>query len=192
MTNEEELMDINITAMPTPNPNTVMFTVERNFFESGSIEFEKASEAESSVLPKAMFAIKDVVGVMLGVNFISITKTEGGDWEDIFEVVISELKRLLASDEVLIDPELVANREASSSDDSESVQKIKKILDDEIRPAIAMDGGDCSFHSFIDGILTLRLQGACSTCPASTMTLKMGIENRLKEDIPELKEVIQL
>ncbi|RAP26185.1 NifU family protein, partial [Candidatus Marinamargulisbacteria bacterium SCGC AG-333-B06] len=79
-----------------------------------------------------------------------------------------------------------------AENDSESVQKIKTILDNEIRPAIAMDGGDCEFHSYEDGILTLRMQGACSNCPSSVMTLKMGIENRLREDVPDLKEVIQV
>ena len=99
---------------------------------------------------------------------------------------------LSEKDSVLFDPELVKKTEEVAGNDSEAVKKIKDILDKEIRPAIAMDGGDCEFAGFENGILTLRLQGACSTCPSSVMTLKMGIENRLREDIPELKEVVQI
>ena len=80
----------------------------------------------------------------------------------------------------------------SAADESETVKKIKAILDSEIRPAIAMDGGDCEFVEYTDGVLTLRMQGACSNCPSSVMTLKMGIENRLKEEIPDLQDVVQV
>mgnify|MGYP003339232635 CR=1 FL=1 len=191
-TNVENKNDLNITAMPTPNPNTVMFTIDHQFFNAGSLEFSKKEEAQSSELPKQLFEIEGVSGVMIGTNFISVSKIEDADWEAIFEQTIAIIKATVGTIEEVIDPELLATMDEVNEEDSESVQKIKKILDEEIRPAIAMDGGDCQFHSFQDGVLTLKLQGACSTCPASVMTLKMGIENRLKEEVSDLKEVIQL
>ncbi len=184
---------INLTAMPTPNPNTIKFLVENTFFERGSIDFPIAEKAESSPLPKALFDIKGIEGVMIGTNFISITKHDDEGWENVLEVSSNLIKDMLSDEkQTLFDPELIKKTEETGKNDSESVKRIKEILDNEIRPAIAMDGGDCEFIGFEDGILTLQLQGACSSCPSSVMTLKMGIENRLREDIPELKEVVQI
>ena len=188
MTEEIELM-----AMPTPNPNTIKFVVNKVFFESGSLDFPTKEKASGSRLPEKLFDIDGLSGVFLGTNFISISKTDDAGWEDVLEPSTALIKTLLAEEGDIVDPALLETLVADDShEDDESVLKIKKILDEEIRPAIAMDGGDCQFHSFKDGVLTLMLQGACSTCPASTMTLKMGIESRLKEEVPSLKEVIQL
>ena len=184
--------EIKLTAMPTPNPNTIKFLVEEVFFEKGTIDFPEREKAQGSPLPKQLFEIKGITGVMIGTNFISITKESEAGWETVLEPSSDLIKKMVGNKESLFDQELLKQAEQDSANDSESVKKIKEILDSEIRPAIGMDGGDCEFVSFEDGILTLRLQGACSDCPSSVMTLKMGIENRLREDIPELKDVIQV
>ena len=184
--------ELKLTAMPTPNPNTVKFLIEKTFFETGSIDFSSIEMAKSSPLPKALFEIEGLSGVMIGTNFVSITKEEDAGWEDVLEPASSIIKELCVQDIALFDEELIKKASESSSDDSEAVQKIKTVLDNEIRPAIAMDGGDCEFISYEDGVLTLRMQGACSNCPSSVMTLKMGIENRLREELPELRDVVQV
>lgn len=187
MTNE-----IKLTAMPTPNPNTIKFLLEKTFLEKGSINFDSKEKAEGSALPTALFAINGIAGVMIGTNFVSITKLDETGWEEVLEASSNVIKDMCATDDVLFDETLIQKASETAGEESDSVKKIKEILDNEIRPAIAMDGGDCEFHSYEDGILTLRMQGACSNCPSSVMTLKMGIENRLREEIPELKEVIQV
>ncbi|RAP36479.1 NifU family protein [Candidatus Marinamargulisbacteria bacterium SCGC AAA071-K20] len=184
--------EIELTAMPTPNPNSIKFMVEATFLESGSINFVSKEDAKTSILPKALFEIEGLVGVMVGTNFVSITKTTEAGWENILEEATNLIKEKASLDEPIVDQSLIKKAQDQGQEDNEIVRKIKTILDDEIRPAIAMDGGDCEFISFEDGIVQLQLQGACSSCPSATMTLKMGIESRLKEDIPEVKEVVQV
>ena len=183
---------INLTAMPTPNPNTVKFLVNKQFLESGSIDFSTADKTETSPLPKALFDIEGITGVMIGTNFVSITKSDEAGWETVLEPASKLIESKCADSDSLFDETLIKKAAENSENDTEVVKKIKGILDSEIRPAIAMDGGDCEFCGYEDGILTLRMQGACSDCPSSVMTLKMGIENRLREDIPDLKEVVQV
>ena len=184
--------EIKLTAMPTPNPNSVKFLLEKTFLETGSINFTSVDMAESSLLPKELFSIEGIEGVMIGTNFISITKADDAGWEHVLEPASDMIKTLCSTDKQLFDIELTKKAAESAADDSEAVKKIKEILDNEIRPAIAMDGGDCEFVEYTDGVLTLRMQGACSNCPSSVMTLKMGIENRLKEEIPDLQDVVQV
>lgn len=183
---------VELTAMPTPNPNSIKFMVDRTFLESGSINFSKPEDAKTSVLPNALFGIDGIEGVMVGTNFVSITKTTDAGWENILEESTDLIKKYASADEPILDESLIAEAEEKGGEENEIVQKIKSILDAEIRPAIAMDGGDCQFISFEDGVVQLQLQGACSSCPSATLTLKMGIESRLKEDIPEVKEVVQV
>ena len=184
--------DIKLTAMPTPNPNSVKFLLDRTFLETGSINFTSVDMAESSPLPKELLAIEGIEGVMIGTNFVSITKSDDAGWESVLEPASDTIKELCSADKPLFDAELTKKAVESAADESETVKKIKAILDSEIRPAIAMDGGDCEFVEYTDGVLTLRMQGACSNCPSSVMTLKMGIENRLKEEIPDLQDVVQV
>ena len=184
--------EIKLTAMPTPNPNTIKFLLEKIFFERGSIDFNSKEQAKGSLLPETLFEINGISGVMIGINFVSITKYDENGWEDVLEAASNVIKDLCSKDQTLFDEALLEKVNKVAENDSASVKKIKDILDSEIRPAIAMDGGDCEFHSYEDGVLTLKMQGACSNCPSSVMTLKMGIENRLREDIPDLKEVIQV
>ena len=184
--------EVKLTAMPTPNPNTIKFLVDKVFFEKGSIDFPDSERAKTSPLPDAIFKVDGIDGVMIGTNFISITKDDAAGWDTVLEPSSEIIKEMIGSDNTLFDESLIKASKESSENESESITKIKQILDNEIRPAIGMDGGDCEFIAYEDGILTLQLQGACSNCPSSIMTLKMGIESRLREEVPDLKEVIQL
>lgn len=184
-----------IYAQVTPNPNTLKFVVNTTILESGTVDFSDASLASHSPLVDQLFAITGVDAVMLGQFFISVTKTNAAAWGDLAETVTETIKVFMKTGAAIIDAtvakELQAAQVDEETDDDAATEKIKQILNDEIRPAVAMDGGDVQFKSFKDGILTLNLQGACSACPSATFTLKMGIENRLKEDIPEIVSVVQ-
>jgi Fe-S cluster biogenesis protein NfuA len=184
--------EIKLTAMPTPNPNTIKFLIDITFFERGSIDFNSKEKAIGSVLPEALFGVEGITGVMIGTNFVSITKKENTGWESVLEPTSEIIKELCAQDIEFFEKSHLEKLANNTQENSEVINKINEILDNEIRPAIAMDGGDCELVGFEDGILTLKMQGACSNCPSSVMTLKMGIENRLREDIPELKEVVQV
>ncbi len=186
------MSDIKLQAMPTPNPNTIKFLVDYSFFDYGSIDFQNPEKAEASPLAKALHEIPGMAGVMIGNNFVSITKTDEAGWESVLEKASKLLKSMIGTETTLIEQKLIDELAVKKVASSDVVKKILEILDTEIRPAIAMDGGDCEFVSFEEGIVSLRLQGACSTCPSSTMTLKMGIENRLREELPDVKEVIQI
>lgn len=183
---------IQLSAMPTPNPNTIKFLPNLSFFERGTVNFPNRDNQDSSVLAKALFELEEIEGVMIGHNFISVTKKDTETWDTLIEPIRDTIRDVLSDHgKDVVDPELIDLEEGFQSDNIEIAEKIKVILDTEIRPAVAMDGGDILFRSFKDGIVTLFMQGACSSCPASTMTLKMGVENRLREEFPEVKEVVQ-
>ena len=184
---------VQLSASPTPNPNAVKFLPNMHFFESGTIEFQENNDnLNKSPLAKKLLEIDGIDIVMIGFNFISVTKSQEAEWEVLLEKIRDTIVSHLENDEKVIDLDYLEKVKAEKKESSSEIEsKIKEILDDEIRPAIAMDGGDVEFKSFVDGIVTLHLQGACSTCPSSTMTLKMGIENRLKSEIPEVVEVVQ-
>ena len=184
---------VQLSASPTPNPNAVKFLPNMHFFESGTVEFQKDSEhLNESKLAKKLFEIDGIDIIMIGFNFISVTKSQTAEWESLLEKIRDIIVGHLENDEQVINLEYVEEiRNKKNENASDIEKKIKQILDDEIRPAIAMDGGDVELRSYENGIVTLHLQGACSTCPSSTMTLKMGIENRLKSEIPEVVEVVQ-
>ncbi len=184
---------VQLSASPTPNPNAVKFLPNMHFFESGTVEFQKESEElKQSPLAEKLHGIDGIDIIMIGFNFISVTKSQTAEWEVLLEKIRDIIVTHLENDETVINLDYVeAIRQRKSESNSDIEVKIKQILDDEIRPAIAMDGGDVELKGFENGIVTLYLQGACSTCPSSTMTLKMGIENRLKSEIPEVVEVIQ-
>ncbi|MEK9727266.1 MAG: NifU family protein [Candidatus Margulisiibacteriota bacterium] len=184
---------VQLSASPTPNPNAVKFLPNMHFFESGTVEFQKEStELSESPIASKLFEIDGIDIVMIGFNFISVTKSQEAEWENLLEKIRDCILSHLENNEKVINMEYVENiRQKKNENASEIEIKIREILDDEIRPAIAMDGGDVELKGYDNGIVTLILQGACSTCPSSTMTLKMGIENRLKSEIPEIIEVVQ-
>lgn len=179
---------IDITAEMTPNPNTLKFNVNRTLCESGSMNFPDAAKAKGAPV-EPIFEIPNVLGVMVGRDFITVTKNPESPWQPMVEPLIARMREVIAAKGTLFtDP----GGSAGGSGDNEIVSKIRAILDNEIRPAVAMDGGDILFHGYKDGIVTLYLQGSCSSCPSSIMTLKMGVENRLKSLIPEIREVVQV
>jgi Fe-S cluster biogenesis protein NfuA len=190
LVNKESIM-VNISAQITPNPHTLKFVVDRMLLEYGSIDFSNREKAATSPLVLKLYGIDGVTAIMVGTNFVSVTKSNSVDWTNLAEPVISILQKELDSGETGVDVALLT-ASTTSEGGSDIEARIREILDNEIRPAVAMDGGDITFHSYEDGIVMLRLQGACSSCPSSTLTLKMGIENRLREEIPEIRDVVQI
>lgn len=180
-----------ISAHITPNPHTLKFVVDRLILDYGSVDFSSPDKGDTSPLVKALFQIDGVVAVLVGTNFVSVTKSSQVDWTTLAAPVTDCLSRQLDAGDLLIDPAMVTGH-AGQASDGDMVTRIREIIDQEIRPAVAMDGGDILFESYQDGVVMLRLQGACSSCPSSTLTLKMGIENRLREEFPEIRDVIQV
>jgi Fe-S cluster biogenesis protein NfuA len=185
---------ISITLEFTPNPNTLKFMVNRNLVERGAANFTEVERAEHCPLALKLFQVSGVQAVMVGSNFVTITKSSEGDWDLLAEKVPSTLENHLKSGEAHFDAEWVWETAPStgSGGNSEIEQKVREVLDRDIRPAVAMDGGDITFGKFEDGIVYLHLQGSCSSCPSSVATLKMGVEARLRDQIPEVKEVVQI
>lgn len=174
----------------TPNPNTLKYSVNRELLERGTLNITKKEDAElKSLLAVKLFDIPGVSGVMIGKDFITVTKTEAGDWDIVHKNTSSAIETHLKNGEPVVNADAI-HAPAHKGGNSEIETKIKDILDKDIRPAVAMDGGDITFDRFEDGIVYLHMQGSCSGCPSSTMTLKMGIETRLKEAIPEVIEVV--
>lgn len=183
--------EVKILSEGTPNPNALKFILDKTIMESGSANFSSAEKAESSPLAKRLFALGEVEEVFFGKTFITITKKESSLWEAIYNKVVDEITNHFNSGDPIIIGDGSKSEEQIKSGDP-VIDKINEILDKQIRPAIAGDGGDVIFQSFEDGVLRLQLQGACSSCPSSTMTLKHGIEQMLKREVPELKEVISI
>lgn len=181
---------VNISAEVTPNPNTLKFNLNRPLVRTGSMNFPDKEKAKGSKLAETLFGIENVIGVMIGRDFITVTKAPASGWQTLVEPVTTTIKRLFESGEVLFPDQATAAGGDSGTGDIE--RRIIEILDNEIRPAVNMDGGDITFHGYADGIVTLHLQGSCSSCPSAIMTLKMGVENRLKSLIPEVREVVQI
>lgn len=180
---------IQISAEITPNPNTLKFNVDKILVESGTLNYTDKEKAKGVKLAEKLFDIENVLGIMIGRGFITVTKAPAANWSNMAEAVTQTIKTLLESGEKILPETAIAS---ASSANSEIEQKIMDILDAEIRPAVNMDGGDITFHGYQNGVVTLHLQGSCSSCPSSVMTLKMGVENRLKALIPEIREVVQV
>lgn len=180
----------------TPNPNALKYVVDEHvFLERGTANFtDKAHAAKGSPLAKAILDIPGVASCLIGRNYVTVTKTDEGDWEFLDDRTRSAIKDQIESGKPAVDPMnlIDAKKSASTPADAAIETKIKEILDRDIRPAVAMDGGDIIFERFEDGVVYLYMQGACSGCPSSTATLKMGIETRLQKAIPEIKEVVAL
>ena len=171
----------------TPNPNALKFIPGKAVSNNGSFEVTKKEETKNELV-RSLLSINGVTGVFLGADFLSVNKEKNKNWEDIKHIVIS-----LINEHYLDGKEFVIDRdydESSKANYAEIEQKIIKILDTKIRPAVAKDGGDIKFKEFKDGIVKVELQGSCSGCPSSTMTLKQGVQNLLCHYLPEVKEVI--
>ena len=172
-----------------PNPNSMKFCVEFPLV-SESVDFPSPASAINCPLAADLFRFSFVKRVFISSNFITVTKSDDIDWLDVSPMIKSLIKGSLEEDKPLF-MEIPKNSNLEfNPDEPEIVQKIKSLLDEYIRPAVEQDGGAINFSSFEDGIVKVQLQGSCSGCPSSTVTLKAGIENLLKRMIPEIKEVV--
>jgi len=177
----------------TPNPNTLKFVIDGEFLPQGAVNFTQSSQALMSPLGQRLFRVPGVQAVMVGKNFITITKAADGNWDILADEVPIAIQAHVESKEKAFDEKWLEDYMAVGKSSGSDIEKrIKEVLDTEIRPAVAMDGGDIVFSRYDNGIVYLNLQGACSSCPSSIATLKMGVESRLKEVIPEIKEVVQV
>ena len=172
----------------TPNPNSLKFLPGRKVSNSGPYEITNKDDTQN-VLLRNLLSINGVEGIFLGEDFISINKKEPIKWDEIKHIVISFINDFYSEGkEFVIDESL----KEKNLDLDELEQRIIKILDQKIRPAVARDGGDIKFKEFKDGVVKVQLQGSCSGCPSSTMTLKQGVQNLLCHYLPEVKEVIAI
>lgn len=189
----EEAIYVNLEF--TPNPNTLKFSVNRSLLPSGAANFTSLSQCEHAPLAAQVFEVPGVEAVMVGTNFVTITKSPKGNWDTIAEKVPERIQSFLESNGSPFTPTWFAqeqSRRDTQGAGGDVETRVREILDQEIRPAVAMDGGDITFDRYEDGVVYLYLQGACSSCPSSAMTLKMGVETRLKDAVPEVREVVQV
>jgi len=172
----------------TPNPNSLKFLPGKKVSNSGPYEITNKDYTQN-LLGRNLLSINGVEGIFLGEDFISVNKKEIIKWDEIKHIVISFINDFYSEGkEFVIDESL--GEQNSNLDELE--QKIVKILDQKIRPAVARDGGDIKFKEFKDGVVKVQLQGSCSGCPSSTMTLKQGVQNLLCHYLPEVKEVVAI
>ncbi|MGZ3689523.1 MAG: NifU family protein [Bdellovibrionota bacterium] len=184
--------DVYVSLEFTPNPNTLKYSVNRELLSKGAMNFaRREEEAGRSPLAAKLFSIPGIAGVMIGRNFVTVTKTEDGDWDLVHRQCSREIEAHLAANLPVVD-EKALEADAHKGGDTQIENRIRQILDEEVRPAVAMDGGDITFERFENGTVYLFLQGSCSGCPSSTATLKVGIETRLRQAIPEVKEVVSV
>ena len=169
----------------TPNPNSLKFLPGKNVSNKGSFEITQKDQTNNELV-KNLLSIKGVEGIFLGKDFISINKYDDTSWDEIKHIVISFINDFYSSGKECV----VENTLIENNDNLKDIEKkIVKILDEKIRPAVAKDGGDIKFKEFKDGIVKVQLQGSCSGCPSSTMTLKQGVQNLLCHYLPEVKKV---
>ncbi len=172
----------------TPNPNSLKFLPGKNVSNSGPYEITNKDQINNELV-KNILSVNGVEGVFLGKDFISVNKSDQIKWDEIKHIVTSFINDFYSDGKEFVIDE---NIKEEQSDLDEIEQKIVKILDQKIRPAVARDGGDIKFKEYKDGVVKVQLQGSCSGCPSSTMTLKQGVQNLLCHYLPEVKEVIAI
>ena len=182
---------VSIYTEMTPNPETLKFVANKLLYPGKSIDFQSEDLAGPSPLAKELFGFPFIRGVFIASNFITLSKTPDTDWNDVTPSIREFLKEYLEEGKPIVnEDEIVAQQPAASGDDTDVVKKIKELLENYVKPAVEMDGGAISFKNYANGIVTLALQGSCSGCPSSMITLKSGIEGMMKRMIPEVKEVV--
>lgn len=176
----------------TPNPATLKFVPGETVMERGTAFYESAEEAENSPLARRIFAVSGVSGAFFGFDFIAVTLTDQ-DWDDRKTDVLGAIMEHFSSGDPVVSSDVpsvpAAEEDAANPEDAEIISQIKELLEARVRPAVARDGGDITFHAYTEGTVYLRMQGACAGCPSSTATLKYGIQNLLKHYIPEVETV---
>ena len=174
----------------TPNPATLKFLPGEAVLAQGTADFPTAEAAASSPLATRIFSVEGVAGVFFGPDFVTVTKGDGVEWSHVKPAILGAIMEHFQSGQPVMEGEAGQVGHADhDGPDAHIVGQIKELLDTRVRPAVAQDGGDITFHGFERGVVYLHMQGACAGCPSSTMTLKMGIENLLRHYIPEVTEV---
>jgi Fe-S cluster biogenesis protein NfuA len=174
-----------IQPMSTPNPRSVKFLTDRTLVPVGSADFRTPESCARSPLATRLFDLDHVSGVFLCQNFVTVTADTDEEWAELSPKIVDALVEHLESGEEILSGEL----DGHAGSGGEVERKIREILDQQIRPAVAMDGGDIVFVGFDNGVVSLRMQGACGGCPSSTATLKQGIEARLRHLVPQVERV---
>jgi len=176
-----------VQTQKTPNPNSLKFLPGKQVSEDGPYEILNKNETNNNLI-RNILSINGVTGIFLGKDFLSVNKENDIDWENIKHIVISHINEYYAEG----NESIITNRKDILDDSSynEIEKKIIKILETKVRPAVAKDGGDIKFKEFKDGKVKVELQGSCSGCPSSTLTLKQGVQNLLCHYVPEVKEVL--
>lgn len=179
----------------TPNPETMKFVANKLLYPGKSVDFPDVESAKPSPLAIELFGYPFIKAVFIASNFVTLTKTPDTDWSDVIPTIRQFLKEYLEEGKAVINEEEIVSVKKESSneinaDDDDVVKRIKELLENYVKPAVEMDGGAIQFKSYDDGVVNLMLQGSCSGCPSSMITLKAGIEGMMKRMIPEVKEVV--
>jgi Fe-S cluster biogenesis protein NfuA len=177
----------------TPNPETMKFVANKLLYPGRSIDFPDETTAAPSPLAKELFAFPFIRSVFIASNFVTLTKTPDTQWEDVIPSVREFLKQYLEEGKVVINEDQVIKKTDTNTvnaDDTDVVKRIKELLENYVKPAVEMDGGAISYKGYENGTVKLMMQGSCSGCPSSMITLKAGIEGMMKRMIPEVKEVV--
>ena len=175
----------------TPNPATLKFLPGQTVLDLGTADFPSAEAAAKSPLARRIFAVSGVTGVFFGTDFVTVTKAEAVEWQHIKPAILGAIMEHYQSGAAVMEGDAATGggHAEHTGEDGDIVRQIKELLDTRVRPAVAQDGGDITFHGFDRGVVYLHMQGACAGCPSSTLTLKMWIENLLRHYIPEGLEV---
>jgi Fe-S cluster biogenesis protein NfuA len=184
---------VSIYTEMTPNPETMKFVANKLLYPGKSIDFPDEASAAPSPLAKELFAFPFIRSVFIASNFVTLSKTADTNWDDVIPTIREFLKEYLEEGKAVINEDQIVIKQVNntvSADDGDVVVRIKELLENYVKPAVEMDGGAISFKGFNDGTVTLMLQGSCSGCPSSMITLKSGIEGMMKRMIPEVKEVV--
>lgn len=187
---------ISIYTEMTPNPETMKFVANKLLYPGKSIDISDVQSASVSPLAQELFTFPFIRSIFIASNFVTLTKTsETDDWQDMIPTIKEFLKNYLEENKVIVNEEMAAAIKPESSntvsaDDDDVVKRIKELLENYVKPAVEMDGGAIQFKSYEDGKVNLVMQGSCSGCPSSTITLKAGIEGMMKRMIPEVREVV--
>lgn len=186
---------ISIYTEMTPNPETMKFVANKLLYPGKSIDFPDVQSAGPSPLATELFGFPFIRAVFIASNFVTLTKTPETSWDDVIPSIRQFLKDYLEDNKAVINEEELAQVKQESTnevaaDDDDVVKRVKELLENYVKPAVEMDGGAIQFKSYNDGVVNLMLQGSCSGCPSSMITLKAGIEGMMKRMIPEVKEVV--
>ena len=186
---------VSIYTEMTPNPETMKFVANKLLYPGKSIDFADEASASPSPLAQELFTFPFIKAVFIASNFVTLTKTPETEWSDVIPSIRQFLKEYLEDGKTIVNEDEIAVLKQESSntvaaDDDDVVKRIKELLENYVKPAVEMDGGAIQFKSYDDGVVNLMLQGSCSGCPSSMITLKSGIEGMMKRMIPEVKEVV--